>query len=653
MTRDEQPAARPGPAWRREAGTVAFLVVVAGTLALWRTTDRGLFTAHEARAARVARHMLAAEPWPADRPAPWLVPQFSPDARAELNYQKPPLYYWAVAAASLPGGGVTRLTVRLPSALAFVALVIVTYFLGSVVATRRTGLLAALVLCSTPKILWWSRAAVLDPMLVACIAAALLFFLRAHLGRGGAWQSWLFWALVGLGTLVKATSLAVPLLAVGLYLVARSFRPMGTGPSGERPGKEPVPLAGPWPLRLWRSLWRLKPISGPLVLLAVAAPWHMAAHFATGGVFSEVYWGVHVFGRATGAGGVFEATPVWLYLASLPRDFFPWIVFLPGALVHVWRAPSRPVRDRLLFPFVWFVGSFLFLTAVSFRKDEYLFVAFPAAAVLVGYFLDYTMAAWREDAALRPWVKAALWVVAGVTVLVAAGLAGPALSEAWRTHLVEDILSNETDRAVFAALGDRLAGSAWLIVLLTGPMAVGAALAILAAYRSRPGRAALLVVCTTILAYVVFLAVVVPTMERTRGLASFAADVRVIKRTFDRRMGPTRLLLGVVECHELAFELGESDRTLLESLDRPVPEFLAARLAAGELWLVVTDREVWEAGMWETEALGFDLVYPKDETPPVHRRPMVLLAPYLKRTSREEVPHEKEMPPPARPEAVG
>jgi len=613
--------AAPVPVSRGQtAATVAFLVLVAGMFALYRTADRPLFTAHEARAGRCARNMLRSDTWPEWKPSPWLVPQFSPDAPPGINYQKPPLYYWAVAAASLVGGEVTRLTVRLPSAVSFVVLVLIVYFLGRTLVLHRTGLVAALVLASTPKILWWGRAGVLDPMLTACIAGSLLFFIRAHLageagealsrrpkvdennevdsahpaGRG-TWQMYLFWALAGLGTLVKATALVVPLLAVGLYLLVR-WRAEG----------------------LWRPLWRLKPITGPLVLLAVAAPWHVAAHWATDGAFSRIYWGVHVFGRATGTSVFEETTSWWYYLPAMARDLFPWVVFLPGALVQVWRRPSRPYRGRLLFPLVWLVGSLVFFSAVSFRKDEYLLVGYPAAAVLIGYFLDYYVEAQTADARLRKWVAAAFVIVAAAAVGLGAGLLAMGLWPAGRDALLE-ALHNRTDRAVVSAVADLMAGRAWPAVLLAGPMMAGAVASVVLVVRRRAAGAVALTVCTTLLAFVLFVETIVPVLGRARGLAEFADAVEAEAL----RRGPeTRVLLAVSECHELAFVLDERAEELQSHPDAEA--FLERQRAAGRPWLFVTDRRAWEQGRWRDLAGGWSVVA---ETADGHRRPMVCAAP--------------------------
>ncbi|MBL7139360.1 MAG: glycosyltransferase family 39 protein [Planctomycetes bacterium] len=584
---------------------MVFLAVVASVLALYGASDRPLFTAHEARAARCARHMLRPDEWPGDRPNPWLIPQFSPDVPPGLAYQKPPLYYWAVAAASLVGGEVTPLTVRLPSAVGFVLLVLVVYFLGRDLVGHRTGLVAALVLASTPKVLWWGRAAILDPMLAVCIAAALLCFVRAHLGRGGAWQYWLFWALAGLGTLVKATALVVPLLTVGLYLLVRC-RQDG----------------------FWRSLARLKPITGPLVLLAVAAPWHMAAHWATGGAFSRIYWGMHVFGRATGT-GVFEArTAPWFYLPAMARDLFPWVVFLPGALVQVWRRRSRPERRAMLFPFVWFVGSLAFFSAVSFRKDEYMLVAYGAAALLVGYLLDYYVEAQNEDAALRKWIVVAFVVLAAVAVVMVAALLALGLAPWARQGLLE-ALDNRTDRAVVSAVGNLLAGRVWLAVALAAPVAVGAVASLVLVLRRRATGAFALTVCTTILAFALFVEMAVPALGRVRGLVAFADAVEA---EAVRRGPSTRVLLAIEECHELAFLLDERADEL-KALVKP-QAFLGRETAEGRSWLVVTDRDAYESGAWAD--LGAWQVVA--QTPEGHRRPMICLAPPAEKSEPTEEP---------------
>src|SRR6516164_3821989 len=83
----------------------AVLLMLCGVLFFYRLADRDLWNSHEGRAAQDAQSVLDGD---------WALPrQF--DGQPEL--QKPPLYYWLVAAvARLGGGRVGAWAVRLPAA---------------------------------------------------------------------------------------------------------------------------------------------------------------------------------------------------------------------------------------------------------------------------------------------------------------------------------------------------------------------------------------------------------------------------------------------------------------------------------------------------------------------------------------------------------
>src|SRR5262245_60995661 len=84
------------------------VLAVSSLLFFYRLADRDLWSSHEARAGMDAQVLL-------DDGA-WGLPHLF-DGRPEM--QKPPLYYWLVAAlAWLRGGRVDAWAVRLPSALA-------------------------------------------------------------------------------------------------------------------------------------------------------------------------------------------------------------------------------------------------------------------------------------------------------------------------------------------------------------------------------------------------------------------------------------------------------------------------------------------------------------------------------------------------------
>jgi hypothetical protein len=312
-------------------------------------------------------------------------------------------------------------------------------------------------------------------------------------------------------------------------------------------------------------------------------------------------------------------------------------------LVQVWRRPTQPYRSRLLFPFVWLVGSLVFFSAVSFRKDEYLLVAYPAAAVVIGYFLDYYVEAQHADARLRKWVVTAFVIVAGCAVLASAGMIALASSPDLRDRLYggtdtaaatdadpmdasaengstgqAPLLTNDTDRAVWRGIAERFARRPWLAAVLFGPVAVGGVAAVVLVLRRRAAGAVALTVCTTLLAFVLFVETIVPVLGRVRGLAAFADAVQAEAV----RRGPgTQVFLAVPECHELSFILDERAESLRAHPDAEA--FLKRQAAEGRSWLLVTDLDAWRA-KWVNVVPSWGVAA---RTPEGHRRPMVCAGP--------------------------
>ena len=107
--------------------------------------------------------------------------------------------------------GLDEFAVRLPAALIGIATVFVLYKLGSVVAERWVGLLAALMLAISPWHVQVSRYAERSPLLPLCFCLGLWFFLRAEGGRK------LVWSALCLG------------LCFYTYAAARVFAPLFIG----------------------------------------------------------------------------------------------------------------------------------------------------------------------------------------------------------------------------------------------------------------------------------------------------------------------------------------------------------------------------------------------------------------------------------------
>ncbi|HEY1188964.1 MAG TPA: glycosyltransferase family 39 protein [Gemmata sp.] len=156
----------------RPRASSALWLLALGFLFLFHLGARDLVSSHEARAAQHAQRMLDTGDWG----LPTLF-----DGQADL--QKPPGFYWLVAAVGwLNGGHVSPWVARLPSALGALASVLLVYgFL------RREGyavgaLVGAVVLATANHFVAIGRTARIDVPLTCAVTVSLLAFYRGSLG---------------------------------------------------------------------------------------------------------------------------------------------------------------------------------------------------------------------------------------------------------------------------------------------------------------------------------------------------------------------------------------------------------------------------------------------------------------------------------------
>ncbi len=335
---------------------VLFLAAFSGLLFFPALGARDLNSSHEARAAQNAQMLLS--------DGDWLLPRLF-DRTIEL--QKPPLYYWLVAAlASLRGTDVDVWAVRLPSACAALGCVLWLYYLGQRRGRPLAGLLAALVLASCLHFTWLARVGRIDMPLTFAITLALGCF---ELG----WR-WAGYTALALGVLLKG-----PIAIVLVVLVAGSIRLADRSLSFD-----------------WRrsSLWW----GIPWVLL-LTAPWFLWANIRTGGRLWDTFFWHHNLERGLGGSDTLAAHPWWFYLPRGCVDLLPWSVVLPAA--GWWYVRRLPAADReARAGLAWFAAVFLFLSCMSFKRADYLVPAYPGFAIFLGAVGEHVWMSCRRRVAV-------------------------------------------------------------------------------------------------------------------------------------------------------------------------------------------------------------------------------------------------------------
>ena len=149
------------------------LVGLCASLFLQGIESRGLWASHEARAAQNAQRMLD--------DGNWLLPRLYDD-QAEL--QKPPGFYWLVAALGWASGRVDGWAVRLPAVLAGTVTVLLVWWHLRRRGRPVAGFVAAAVLATAVHFTGTARIGRIDVPLACAVAAIILMSREALAERG-------------------------------------------------------------------------------------------------------------------------------------------------------------------------------------------------------------------------------------------------------------------------------------------------------------------------------------------------------------------------------------------------------------------------------------------------------------------------------------
>jgi 4-amino-4-deoxy-L-arabinose transferase-like glycosyltransferase len=365
----------------------AVLLAVTAALFLPNLGGPSLWDIDEGNNAQCAHEMLDANNW--------VVPTFN----YQLRVDKPALLYWLqIGAYRL--FGINEFAARLPSALAALLAVLLTYEMGRTLFGRAAGLLTGVILASAAAFCAAAHFANPDALLGAC--TVLTFFC--------CWRSF-------------RRPAAVWFLATG---VAMGLAVLAKGPVGV---VLPAAAAGLFALCTGRWRWLLDRRHTLTVLAGflVAAPWYIWVAADTKAEWLRGFWLHHNWERAVGTleghGG-----PFWYYLPVLALGLLPWSVFLGPALwysIRDWRRGRDPEQQQAhVFLWCWFAVYFVFFSLAGTKLPNYILPLYPAAAVLTARFLD----GWRLGTVRPPaWVPAcslACLALVGVGVGVGFGIAG-------------------------------------------------------------------------------------------------------------------------------------------------------------------------------------------------------------------------------------
>jgi 4-amino-4-deoxy-L-arabinose transferase-like glycosyltransferase len=317
------------------------------------------------------------DPWPADEPRFVLVAKqmvdsgqwLFPHRGQELYPDKPPLYFWLLAASHQLIGS-WRWSFLLPSLLSGLGTLWLTYDLGRRLWNHRAGLWSAIAVLSALQFDYQFKRAQIDPTLVLCTTLAFYGLCR-HLLLGPNWRwCWVGCFAAGIGVILKGVGF-LPLLALLPYALMRRQRWQGLAVLGD--GN--------------RRRWSL----GALAFLAAIALWLLPmAYFALGSGDPEhrAYLDNLLFHQtATRYTDAWQhRKPTWYFVEVISLFWLPLSLAFPW-LWRDWRDAWRARDARVWLPLAWAMLVVIFFSASPGKRDMYVLPALPAAALAAAPFL--------------------------------------------------------------------------------------------------------------------------------------------------------------------------------------------------------------------------------------------------------------------------
>lgn len=286
---------------------------------------------------------------------------------------KPPLLFW-LSSASMAVFGVNNFAYKFPSFLFALLAIFSTYKFTMVYYSRQTSLLAALVLATSQAMFMITNDVRTDTILMG--ATAFSFWRIAVYLRKRTINNLLLISIgIGAGMLVKGpVALVYPVLAFGFEFLSK---------------------------RQWKNIlnphWLIAAAGIAVILLPMCYGLYMQFDMHPDKIVYDLkgpsglrfYFWTQSFGRITGEIYWKNNAGFLFFVQSILWDFQPWVLFLIPALAH---RLFRLIRQGITaspenITLGGFCLMFFAFSLSSYKLPHYIFILFPAAAVMTADFM--------------------------------------------------------------------------------------------------------------------------------------------------------------------------------------------------------------------------------------------------------------------------
>jgi 4-amino-4-deoxy-L-arabinose transferase-like glycosyltransferase len=280
---------------------------------------------------------------------------FHPYLAGAPYYDKPLLSYWVMIAFAHVLNGLSTWSLRLPAALSGILAIFCTYRLGTLLVSKRMGLVAGWMLLTSFYFIFWARTANSDMFNVAGIMLATMWYFERREKPGFVSYS-IFFLVLAVSALFKG--LIAPVTVVLAILPDLLVK------------------------QNWKKHLRfsLLPALIPAALI-YAAPFIISSHIGGAHYGENGFYEVYRENILRYFQPFDHEDPIYCYFIYLPAYMFPWALFFIPALFALrkrWGQMSDGSR--------WMVWStliiFLFLTLSGSRRNYYVLPLVPFATLL-------------------------------------------------------------------------------------------------------------------------------------------------------------------------------------------------------------------------------------------------------------------------------
>ncbi len=330
----------------------------------------------EGRYAEIPREMLAGGDF------------VTPHLNGVVYLEKPPLFYWGNA-LSFSVFGQTEFAARFFTATVSIAGVLLTYWMGAILAGPRTGLFSAMILSTSLYYYVIGRINTLDMTLAVTLLLAI-FPAYLHLSGRRAGRGFLYLSYAGSALAFLAKGLIGCVFPAGILLLWSLFS------------------------RRWREIPRALSPVGFALFLAIALPWVILVQRANPDFLWFFFIHEQFLRYATKIHHRYQ--PFWFFLPVLAGGMLPWLAFVRRAVLAARQSAEEWfARDDRTFLLCWILFILLFFSFSDSKLVTYVAPVFPPMAILFGRALEMWVD--REDGSVRCRTPLALAAVLAAGVL--------------------------------------------------------------------------------------------------------------------------------------------------------------------------------------------------------------------------------------------